>query len=55
MKKFYPLEGFAILMFLISLGLGVGETVYHGNISYTTWWIAASINAHSIISLAKGA
>ena len=53
MKQLY-LEGFAIVMFLISVGLAVGLSAYHADIAgggASVWWNAASINAHSVFPL----
>jgi predicted cobalt transporter CbtA len=51
MKQSDLLAGFAIVMFLISVGVTVGMWAKGSNwIDLSLWWIAACINAHSIIS-----
>ena len=43
--------GFAIVLFLFSTGMAVAVWVKGGNLpDPSLWWIAACINAHSIIS-----
>jgi hypothetical protein len=52
MKQADILAGFAIVMFLISMGMTVALAIKGGafNVDPVMWWIAASISAHSIIS-----
>ena len=54
MKQADILTGFAIVLFLISLGMTVALAAMKGiagiNVDPALWWIAACINAHSIIS-----
>ena len=53
MKKPDLVEGFAILMFVVSLAMTVGLSIYKGDISIGgVWWMAACINTHSLVSLA---
>ena len=47
-------QALVIVMFCISIAMALGYSVYKGDIfSSTLWWIAASINAHSLITLAS--
>jgi hypothetical protein len=42
-----------IVMFCASVAMALGYSIYKEDIlSSTLWWIAASINAHSFITLA---
>lgn len=51
MKQTDLLAGFAIVLFLFSMGMAVAVWVKGGNLPDPAfWWIAACINAHSIIS-----
>jgi hypothetical protein len=54
MKQIDLLAGFAIIMFLISLGITVAVATGLINnalwASPVSWWLATCINAHSIIS-----
>ena len=54
MKQADILVGFAIVLFLISMGMTVAFAVLKGSgygyVDPVLWWIAACINAHSIIS-----
>jgi predicted cobalt transporter CbtA len=52
MKQSDLLAGLAIVMFLISIGITVTMWAKAGSnwIDPSLWWIAACINAHSIIS-----
>jgi hypothetical protein len=44
-----------IVMFCASIAMALGYSIYNGDIlSSTLWWIAARINAHSIITLTSG-
>ena len=54
-RQSYVLEGLVILMFCISVAGAVGFAIKAGAFTADPvfWWIAAGINAHSFISLAK--
>jgi predicted cobalt transporter CbtA len=50
-KQADTLAGFAIVLFLISMGMAVAMWAMGTNLNDPAmWWIAACINAHSIIS-----
>jgi hypothetical protein len=47
-------QALVILMFFASISMAIGYSMYKGDIMASTlWWIAASINAHSIVTLAS--
>lgn len=47
-------KALVIVMFCASIAMALGYSAYKGDIlSSTLWWIAASINAHSLITSAS--
>jgi hypothetical protein len=54
MDKQYVPQALVILMFCTSVAAGVGYAMKSGLLlDVVFWWIAASINAHSFITLAS--